>query len=88
MIFDLQLFAEDVIENQTSNKLRKGIRNLKKKIAIHRKKIEKPWEIYSDWFSKPDRQQGRIRHWKKEIENFEESIQNLVDELKKRGEST
>lgn len=25
-------------------------------------------------------------HWQKEIEDFEESIQNRIDELKKRGE--
>jgi len=85
--FDLQLFAEDAIENQTSAQLRKGIRSLKKKIAIHQHKIEHPWESYSDWFSKPERQPGRIKHWQKEIDNMEESIQNRVDELIKRGES-
>ena len=87
MNFDLQSFAEDAVENQTSNQLRKGIRSLKKKIEIHQYKIENPWESYSDWFSKPERQPGRIRHWQKEIENMEESVQNRVDELKKRGES-
>lgn len=87
MIFDLQLFAEDAVKYQTSNQLRKGIRSLKKKIAIHQYKIEHPYESYSDWFSKPERQPGRIKHWQKEIENMEESIQNRIDELKKRGES-
>ena len=71
----------------TPNQLRKGIRSLKKKIVIHQYKIEHPYESYSDWFSEPDRQPGRIKHWQKEIENMEESIQNRVDELKKRGES-
>ena len=33
------------------------------------------------------RKQGLIRHWKKEINNFEESIQNRIDELKKRGDN-
>ena len=87
MKFDLQLFAEDAVEYQTLRQLRKGIRSLKKKIAIHQYKIEHPWESYSDWFDEPARQPGRIRHWQKEIENMEESIQNRVDELKKRGES-
>ena len=85
MKFDLQWFAEDALENQTPAQLRKGIRSLKKKIAIHQYKIEHPWESYSDWFSEPERQQGRIKHWQKEIEDFEESIQNRVDELNRRG---
>ena len=87
MKFDLQLFSEDAVEYQTSAQLRKGIRSLKKKISVHLYKIEHPWESYSDWFSKPERQPGRIKHWQKEIENMEESIQNRVEELKKRGES-
>ena len=87
MKFDLQLFAEDAIESQTSAQLRKGIRSLKKKIAIHQYKIEHPWESYSYWFDEPGRQPGRIKHWQKEIDNMEESIQNRLDELTKRGES-
>ncbi|MBQ6006185.1 MAG: hypothetical protein IJL14_08060 [Selenomonadaceae bacterium] len=87
MTFDLQYFTEDAIENQTSAQLRKGIRSLRKKIDIHQYKIEHPWESYSDWFSEPKSQTGRIRHWQHEIEKFKESIQNRVDELKKRGEN-
>ena len=86
MTFDLQYFTEDAIENQTSNQLRKGIRSLKKKIAVHQYKIEHPWESYSDWFSEPKSQTGRRRHWQHEIKNFAESIQNRVDELNRRGE--
>ena len=87
MIFDLQCFAEYAVKYQTSAQLRKGIRSLKKKIEIHQHKIKNPWESYSDWFSEPERQAGRIKHWQKEIENMEESVQNRLDELKKRGES-
>lgn len=86
MKFDLQLFAEDAIENQTANQLRKGIRSLNKRIEEHFAKIEQPWKSYSDWFDEPDKQKGRIGHWQKEIENMKESIQNRVDELEKRGE--
>ena len=86
MKFDLQLFTEKALENQTSNQLRKGILSLRKNIDIHQYKIEHPWESYSDWFSQPESQNGRIRHWQKEIENMEESIQNRVEELEKRGE--
>ena len=86
MNFDLQLFSERNLKNQTPNQLRKGIRSLKKKLALHLAKIEEPWKSYSDWFSEPDKQQGRIEHWQHEIRNFEESIQNRIDELAKRGE--
>ena len=86
MNFDLQLFGERNLSNQTSNQLRKGIRSLQKEIVEHRAKINEPWKSYPDWFSEPDKQQGRIEHWQKEIRNFEESIQNRIDELAKRGE--
>ena len=87
MNFNLQLFAEDAIAKQTSNQLRKGIRSLQKKIIIHQEKIEHPWESYTDWFSEPDKQAGRVEHWLHEVKNFQESIQNRIDELHKRGES-
>ena len=86
MRFDLQLFTEDAIERQTSNQLRKGIRSLQKKIAIHEFKIANPWTSYSDWFAEPEKQHGRLRHWQHEIQRFKESVQNRIDELKKRGE--
>ena len=86
MNFDLQLFAEDALERQTSNQLRKGIRSLKKKIEEHRLKIKEPWKVYADWYEKPDKQLGRIAHWLHEIKNFNESIQSRIDELEKRGE--
>ena len=87
MKFDLHFFGEEAIEHQTPNQLRKGIRSLKKKIDTHLAKIANPWKSYSDWFSEPAKQPGRIRHWQKEIEDAEEAIQNRIDELKKRGES-
>ena len=87
MKFDLQLFTEDALENQTPNQLRKGIRSLKKKIDLHLSKIANPAEFCDDWHSKDDRAKfGLIRHWRKEIEDAEESIQNRIDELTKRGE--
>ncbi len=86
MRFDLQLFAELNLTNQTSAQLRKGIRTFQKRIAEHLAKINHPWIIYSDWFSEPAKQRGRLKHWQKEIEDFEQSIQNRIDELAKRGE--
>ena len=87
MKFNLQLFAEDALKHQTPNQLRKGIRSLQKKIDLHLKKIEQPAEHCDDWHLKDEAAQaGLIRHWRKEIEDAEESIQNRIDELKKRGE--
>ena len=87
MRFDLQLFAEDAIEHQTPNQLRKGIRSLRKKIDLHLNKIAAPAEHCNDWHLRDQRAQaGLIRHWQKEISDAEQSIQNRVDELTKRGE--
>ena len=86
MNFDLQLFSERNLQNQTPNQLRKGIRAFQNRIDEHRAKITEPWKSYPDWFSEPDKQRGRIEHWQHEIRNFEESIQNRIDELAKRGE--
>lgn len=87
MKFDLQLFAEDAITHQTSNQLRKGIRSLKKEIDIHLAKIENPEKFSEDWNLRDDRAKfGLIRHWRHEIIKLNESIQNRINELEKRGE--
>ena len=87
-MIDLQTFSEKSIENQTSNALRKGIRNLQKMIEIHQAKIENPQSFYPRWDSMSElEKRGNVRHWYKEIQNFEESIQNRLDELTKRGET-
>ena len=87
MKFDLQLFTEKNLENQTPNQLRKGIRSLNKDLELHLKKIETPENYCSDWNLKDEREKnGLIKHWLHEIKNFTESIQNRVEELEKRGE--
>ena len=86
MNFDLQLFAEKNLQNQSSNQLRKGIKSFQKRIEEHLAKINNPSAIYSDWYDEPEMQEGKIGHWLHEIKNFEESIKNRVEELNKRGE--
>ena len=87
MKFDLQLFAEKAIENQTSAQIRKGIRSLNKDLELHLKKIENPEDYCSDWNSRNERaKEGLIKHWLHEVKIFNESIQNRVNELEKRGE--
>ena len=86
MKFNLQLFAEKNLSNQTSGQLRKGIRSLNKRIDEHFAKIKHPEKIYADWYDEPDKQKGRIGHWQHEIKRFAESIQSRIEELEKRGE--
>ena len=87
MNFDLQFFAEDALEHQTPNQLRKGIRSLKKRLALHLAKIDNPVKYCVDWNSYDEGQrEGLLWHWQHEIRNFERSIQNRIDELTKRGE--
>jgi len=40
--FNLQLFAEKILQNQTPDQLRKGIRSLNRDLELHLKKIENP----------------------------------------------
>lgn len=71
---DLQFFAED-IEKQSDNNLEKGIRTLEKRIKEHEYKIRHPEEFYNDWNNVDQEVKlGRLKHWKKEIANFEKSI--------------
>lgn len=84
---DLQMFAEKDIKNQSSVSLERGIRNLTKQIESHQDFINDPGKHVSGWNEKSEREkQGLIKHWNKEIRNFNESIQNRVDELKRRGD--
>lgn len=84
---DLQFFAEKDIEKQESNSLKRAIRNYEKQIKQHKEYINNPYEHCPEWDSFDERKKnGLIRHWKKEISNFEESVANRVDELKKRGD--
>lgn len=83
----MQFFAEKDIENQESGSLRRAMRKYEKRIEEHKEYISNPKSHCPNWDSLSDNQKsGLIRHWEKEIRNFEESIQNRVDELKERGE--
>ena len=86
MRFDLQWFAEKNLQNQTPAQLRKGICAFQKRIEEHLAKINNPSASYPNFYDEPDKQAGRINHWLHEIKNFNESIQNRIEELEKRGE--
>lgn len=84
---DLQFFAEKDIKNQSSNSLKKAMKKYEAKINEHEAKINNPEEYIYDWNDKDIREQkGLIKHWQKEIRNFNQSINDRVDELKARGD--
>lgn len=76
------------LEKQTDRQLEKGINNLNKQIEIHKSKIQHPEEIYSHWDEiTEERRKTIIKHWQKEIDNFEKSIENRNSVIKKRREN-
>ena len=84
---NLQFFAEEDIKRQSSNSLKRAIRNLTKRIDEHEEYIRNPYPHIPNWDDYPIQQQeGLKRHWRKEIINFNNSINNRIEELKKRGD--
>lgn len=84
---DIQLFAERDIVKQESKSLKKAIKNYSKQISEHKKKLENPSEYIPDWEDRDIREQeGLLRHWNKEIRNFQTSIDDRIKELKVRGD--
>lgn len=87
MKLNLQYFAEKDIVNQSSNSLKRAIRKYQTGIAEHEDKISNPQAYVSDWDNKDEREQkGLIKHWNKEIRNFNQSINDRIKELKDRGD--
>lgn len=84
---NIQFFAEKDLARQSTASLKKGIKSLEERIAVHKQKIEHP-EVYAERWAEMDERakKGTLRHWKKEIEDFQESIENRKNELKKRGD--
>lgn len=83
---NLQLFAEKDLDNQDIEALRKGIKSLEKQIENHNKKITNPEGHYLDWNNvSPEIRRGRLRHWKKEISNFEKSIANRKKIIRRKS---
>ena len=84
---NLQFFAEKDIGNQSSNSLKRAIRKYRANILEHESKIKNPEKYISDWNIKDIREKnGLIKHWTKEIRNFNQSIDDRIEELKKRGD--
>jgi len=82
-----QFFAEKDISNQDSNSLKRAMRKYEKRISEHQDKVNNPEKHVPDWDNYSDaKKAGLIKHWNKEIRNFQESIDNRISELKERGD--
>ena len=83
----LQFFAEKDILRQESSSLKRAIRKYEKRITEHEEYINNPKIHVNNWDSLSQvRKDGLKKHWQKEIRNFNQAIQDRVDELKKRGD--
>ncbi len=84
---NLQFFAESDMYSQNSNSLKRAIRKYEKRLEEHKSYLANPEGHCQNWNEKPvEEQEGLKRHWQKEIRNFEQSINDRIDELKKRGD--
>lgn len=85
---NLMLFAERDLAKQKSSSIKKAIASYNLRIAEHQRKIQNPEKYDDDWhtYSKMH-QDGLKRHWQKEINNFQRSIDDRIAELKERGEN-
>lgn len=85
---NLSFFSESDIKNQNSTSLKKAIRKYEKRIKEHQQKIDTPEKFVEDWDNIDERRQkGLIKHWEKEITNFNNSIDARTKELKERGDT-
>ena len=88
MKVDLQFFAEKDLKDQSSTSLKRGIRKFYKRIDEHKYKINNPDKYDEKWSSRSIKEQaGLKKHWEKEISNFQESLNNRIEELKRGGDN-
>lgn len=83
----IQFFANKGILKQSDTHLKKSIASWSENIAEHQAKIADPGKYDSEWDSKSAAHKaGLIKHWQKEIQNFQKNIDEANDELDKRGQ--
>ena len=84
----MQFFGTPNFDIQTTAGVRKTIRSLSERIEEHHKKISSPESFYPEWDAFSEREKDGYRnHWMKEIQNFENQIEQAKEELRKRGET-
>jgi hypothetical protein len=87
LVMDLQSFAEKDIKRQESGSLKRAIRKYKNRIKEHEDKILHPEKYVDNWDKLDARaQEGLKKHWSKENRNFNQSIEERINELKERGD--
>lgn len=81
-----KMVAEKDISRQTDNQLRKGIKKYHKRIEEHERKIEHPEKVYDDWeTASEEKRDGRLKHWKHELQTFRKNILDRERELDRRA---
>ena len=84
----IQYFANKGILKQSDAHLKKSIVSWTANIAEHQAKIADPGKYDAEWESKSAAHKaGLIKHWQKEIQNFQNNIKDANDELDRRGQS-
>mgnify|MGYP001625222527 CR=1 FL=1 len=87
LLVNIQLFAEKDIRRQSSASLQRAVRSYQKQIEAHKDKLAHPEQYIDGWEERDPRYKaGLKRHWQKEIRNFQQSIEDRVQELKQRGD--
>ena len=82
---NLQFFSEKDLKSQGIIQLKKGIKNLSKRIVEHREKISNPSKFIDNWDEySPEHKERLLNHWEKEIENFNQGIEDRTNEIKSR----
>lgn len=85
MKIGLQFFANSKIPTWKSKGLENAIAKWEKQIEEHNNKIANPEKYDSEWNEKMQiARDGEIYHWKKEIRNFQQSIEQAKNELERR----
>lgn len=76
------------ISKQSEKSLKRSIESRERQIRHHRKKLQNPSQFDKGWGEKTEQQRtGLLKHWEKEIKNFERNIGQAKTELEKRGEN-
>ena len=75
----------DYQKNYSVAALERTVKNLDEKIALHISKIDNPEQHYPDWKKRNILQrEGSIKHWRKEISNFQKQKNIALAELRRR----
>lgn len=80
-------WSNNDIYKQTPNEIKKGLRKIQKRKSEHEEYIKNPARHIPEWDSFDQRyKDGLIKHWRKEIDTFDQDISRRIDELRRRGE--